>query len=52
MSHRLRKFKVHGAYKRKADARRKERSAACGGRCFILPRVIKGMKRFIVLEKR
>ena len=52
MAGRLRKFKVHGAYGSKAKAKRKEKSAACHGACFIVPRVIRGMKRFLVLEKR
>jgi hypothetical protein len=48
----LRKFRVHGAYKRKSDAKRKEKSPACHGACFIVPRMIRGMKRFLVLEKK
>jgi len=50
MAGRLRKFKVHGAYKSKADARKKERSKSCNKQCFILERMVKGVKRFIVLQ--
>lgn len=51
MAGRLKKFKVHGAYKTKAAARRKEKSAACHGSCFILKRMVRNAKRFIVLER-
>lgn len=52
MAGKLRKFKVHGAYKRKSDAKEKERSAECGGRCFIIPRKIGKFLRHVVLERR
>ena len=52
MAGRPRKFRVHGAYKSKAKAKRKEKSAACHGACFIIPRIVRGAKRFLVLEKR
>lgn len=52
MAGKLRKFRVHGAYKSKAKAKRKEKSAACHGACFIIPRIVRGAKRFLVLEKR
>lgn len=51
MAGRLKKFKVHGAYKRKSDAVRKEKSAACNDSCFILKRMVRKAKRFIVLER-
>jgi hypothetical protein len=46
------KVKFHGAYKSKAKARQKEKSAACAGQCFILKRMIRGAKRFVVIAKK
>lgn len=43
-----RKVKFHGAFKTKKAAKRKE--ATCP--CFILPRMIRGAKRFLVLERK
>lgn len=43
-----RKFKLHGAYKRKADAQRKERSKKCK-KCFIVTRKVKRALRYVVL---
>lgn len=51
MAGRLRKFKVHGAYKSKAKAVAKEKSSACHDRCFILKRIIRKARRFVVLER-
>lgn len=49
-----RKFDFLGAFKLKRDAKRRERSADCGGKCFILPRKTQRgkRKRFIVLRRR
>lgn len=47
-----RKVKFHGAFKTKAKARAKERSEACAGQCFIIKRMIRGAKRFVVLAKK
>jgi hypothetical protein len=47
-----RKFKFHGAFKTKARAKHKERSEACHGHCFILKRMVRGVSRFMVLERR
>jgi len=44
----LRGFKVHGAFDRKSDARKKEKEV----HGFILERKIKGKKRFVVLTHR
>lgn len=52
MAGRGRKFKFHGAYKSKSAARSKEKSEACDNKCFILPRKIRGGRRFVVLERR
>jgi len=48
----LRNFLALGAYNKKADAKKKERSRQCGGKCFILPRKIKGHRRYVVLKDR
>jgi len=48
----LRKFRVHGAYKKKKDAVKKERSEVCHDSCFILKRRTRRGTRFIVLERR
>lgn len=45
------KFKFHGAFKTKAAARRREKSAPCHDSCFILKRMVRKAKRFIVLER-
>jgi hypothetical protein len=47
MAKRLRRFKVHGAFRSKARAKRKER--AVGG--FILKRRIRGSTRYVVLTE-
>jgi hypothetical protein len=52
MAGHLKKFRVHGAYKKKSDAKRKEKSDACEGRCFVLSRKVRGHQRFLVLERR
>lgn len=52
MAGRGRKFNFFGVFKSKAGAKRKEHSAQCGGKCFILPRKVRGRKRYVVLKKR
>ena len=47
-----RKFIFRGAYKKKKDAVRKERSAACRKKCFILRRKIRKSRRYVVLERK
>ena len=51
MAGRLRKFRVHGAYKTKSAARKKERSSVCGGECFIRPGKVRGRRRWFVLQR-
>lgn len=46
-----RKFKFHGAFKSKKAAVKKERSASCKG-CFIVDRMVRGVKRHIVLGEK
>lgn len=41
-------FKIHGAYKSKSSAMKKEKKV----KGFIIPRKIKGKKRYLVLKKR
>lgn len=50
MAHRGRKFAFHGAFRSKSRARKKERSAACGGRCFIRSGKVRNRRRWFVLE--
>lgn len=47
-----RNFIFRGAYDKKKSAVRKERSKSCKKKCFILPRSIRGKKRFVVLERK
>ena len=47
-----RKFKFFGAFKTKHAAKKREKSAECRGKCFILKRKIKGRTRFAVLSRR
>lgn len=46
------RFKFHGAFKTKKDAVAKERNAACNSKCFVLPRRVRGSRRYLVLERR
>lgn len=48
MAKKLKKFKVHGAFKSKEKARKKEKSV----NGFILMRTIKGHRRYVVLTQR
>jgi len=52
MARTLRNFRVHGAYKTKRAAMRKEKSAACHDSCFILKRKVRRGTRYVVLERR
>lgn len=45
-------FKLHGAFKRKSDAKTRERSARCSKKCFILKRKTKRGTRYVVLERK
>jgi hypothetical protein len=47
-----RKFKFFGAFKKKSAAKKKERSKECKKKCFIVPRKIRGGKRFVVLARK
>lgn len=49
MAKRGKRVVFHGAFSSKADAKRKERAGS--GR-FIVPRTIKGHRRFIVMSER
>jgi len=45
-------FTFKGAFKTKRAAKRKERSKGCDKKCFIIPRKIRGRKRFVVLKRK
>lgn len=52
MAGRGRRFSFHGAYKRKADAKKKEKSVGGFVRAVMLCRKRKCHRRYVVLKKR